>query len=402
MSASQIVQMSDTPGPSRGGGKATRERRRPSIEQPYKKTKLSPDPDMPTTRHSPSREYVNRDLGASAPASPLPLGEIMKELSLLRQSMENKFVEAGKKSDSLRAEVVGKLEANDQAVSELQQAVTDVTLSVDQNQRAIHEVRAEVERREVELPDKVRAIVNEALDRPRSSGRNDNTPGLRHRPLRRTSSHDTLPDKKAEAYALARRSLRLWPVPRDGDLLQNTRNFLVNEMRLDQQHAAGLSIEVRRAGGPSSGRGRDDQRIKNSVRDEVLVRFDSVRDRDDVRSFAKNLERKGRGLRLEVPDHLWANFRALQELGYELKQKNDKLRRNILFDDSNSDLKMDITSDSVVWKTVLPDEARKSLQRCRPSRTRRVSLSREELDSMLGGRVGNEPEAMEDDDTEEY
>ena len=173
-------------------------------------------------------------------------------------------------------------------------------------------------------------------------------------------------------------------------------------MRLDQQHAAGLIIEVRRAGGAASGRSQDEQRIKNSVRDEVLVRFDSVRDRDDVRTFAKNLERKGRGLRLEVPDHLWPNFRALQELGYELRQKNDKLRRNILFDDSNRDLKMDITTDSITWKTVLPDEARKSLQRCRPSRARRTSLSSEELDSMLGGRVESETEAMEDDDQEEY
>ena len=345
---------------------------------------------MPTTRHSPTRAQVPDLAGA------LPLTDIIKELSLLRQSMESKFVEAGRRSDSLRDDVVGRLEANDQAVAELQLAVTDVTLSVDQNQRAINVVRAEVERREVELPDKVRAIVNEALDRPRQSG-------PRHRPLRRgldESLHPpgppapSGPSKKEEAYDLARRSLRLWPVSREGNLEERTVEFMVNELRLDQQHATALNIEVRRAGGMARDR---DQPRPTTVRDEVLVRFDSVRARDDVRSFAKNLERKGRGLRLEVPDHLWPNFRVLQELAFELRQKNQNLRRNILFDDLNRDLKMDISTDAKTWKTVLPEEARRSLQRCRPSRARRVSVSREELDSLLGGPPENETPMNEDE-----
>ena len=83
----------------------------------------------------------------------------MQEFALLRKAMESRFTEADKKADSLRSKLVGKLDANDKAVSELQMAVTDVTLGVDENQRAIHEVRAEVERREVELPGKVRAII---------------------------------------------------------------------------------------------------------------------------------------------------------------------------------------------------------------------------------------------------
>lgn len=129
--------MSDSQPGSQGGGKTPREKRRLSSEQPYKKLRSSAMPVA--TRHSPAREQP-------AAQGSVPLGQIMHELSLLRQSMESKFTEAGKKSDSLRAEVVGKLETNDQAISELQLAVTDVTLSVDQNQRAIHEVRAEVER----------------------------------------------------------------------------------------------------------------------------------------------------------------------------------------------------------------------------------------------------------------
>ena len=98
---------------------------------------------MPATRHSPTRAFQAQ--------AQVPLADLVQELALLRKEMEGGFVEAGRKSDAIRDELDGKLEANDQAVSELQLAVTDVTLSVDQNQRAIHEVRAEVERREIEL-----------------------------------------------------------------------------------------------------------------------------------------------------------------------------------------------------------------------------------------------------------
>ena len=212
-------------------------------------------------------------------------------------------------------------------------------------------------------------------------------PGVRRRPLGGHLPNGLTPnsataDRKEEAYDLARRSLKLWPMSREGELRERTVEFLVNELRLDQQHATGLNLVVKRVGSAVRSRLATDR--PSNVRDEVLVHFKSARERDDVRTFAKNLEKKVRGLRLEIPDHLWPSFRVLQQLGYELKQRNPALRRNILFDDENRDLKMDISTDSTTWKTVLPDHARKSLQRCRPARQRRVSVSREELDSLLG------------------
>lgn len=45
------------------------------------------------------------------PEKQLPLASIMQELALLRKAMEARFSEADKKSDSLRGEVVGKLDA---------------------------------------------------------------------------------------------------------------------------------------------------------------------------------------------------------------------------------------------------------------------------------------------------
>ena len=175
-------------------------------------------------------------------------------------------------------------------------AVTDVTLSVDNNQRAIHQVRAEVERREVELPVKVRSIVKEVLE----GAREPLLPGPRHRPLggnvaRPVQGEPRVPVTNIdEAYDTARKSLRLWPVSKEGDIATRTREFLVNELLLDQQYATGLNFTVRRTAGPSRGR---DKESPPRVRDEVLVIFQSSRERDEVRSHARNLEKKGRGLR---------------------------------------------------------------------------------------------------------
>ena len=374
-------------------GKTPRERRRLSSDPPYKKARTA----MPATRRSPARPPQE----PSEPDESLPLSSIMQELALLRKAMESRFSEAEKKSDSLRGELVGKLDANDKAVSELQVAVTDVTLGVDENQRAIHQVRAEVERREVELPGKVRAIVQEVLDksRPRQAGLSTAL-GPRHRPL--NSDHlppprvDCPPVRADEAYDTARRSLRLWPVSREGDLATRTREFLVSELLVDQDYVLGLSFSVKRAAGLGRSRDKDGASASQRVKDEVLVLFETRRERDDVRGHAKNLEKKGRGVRLEIPDQLWPSFRVLQNLAYELKLKTPSLRRNILFDDTARDLKLDFSTGQDEWKSVSPPEARKALQACRPARTGRVAVSATELGDMLGGRSGTDEEMDEE------
>ena len=380
--------MSQVPSNS-SGGKAPREKRRLSSEQPYKRPRTSTS-GMPATRRSPARQPDPE------PDDQVPLASIMKEFALLRKAMETRFSEADRKSDSLRGELVSKLDANDKAVSELQLAVTDVTLSVDDNQRAIHEVRAEVERREVELPGKVRAIVQDVLDKSRQERGRDLPSGPRHRPLggARASSPTIAAEpgnrpNNEEAYNLARRSLRLWPVSREGDLDTRTREFLVSELLLDQQYVVGLVFTVRRTAGQAKGKDRDQTAPR--VKDEVLVAFASTRERDEVRSHAKNLEKKGRGLRLEIPDYLWPSFRVLQDLAYELKQKNASLRRNIIFDDSCRDLRLDFANNSD-WRSVSPDEARKTLQNCRPARMKKAAVTSAELEKLLGSQ--NESQDM--------
>ena len=99
--------MSQTPGPSHQGGGKVREKRRLSADQPYKKPRVN---TMPVTRHWPRRESPSGESGQ------LPLADLVKELAMLCRAMEGGFIDAGKKSDAIRDEVVGKLKANDKAV----------------------------------------------------------------------------------------------------------------------------------------------------------------------------------------------------------------------------------------------------------------------------------------------
>ena len=366
---------------SHSGGKIPRDRkRRLSDPAPYRKP--AKGIAMPTTRHSPTRAPSSQ----GEPSS----GDVLRELALLRKSLETRFAESAQKTDSMKEELLLKLDSNDQAVSEVQLAITDVTLSVDKNQRAIHEVRAEVERREHELPGKVRTIVQEALARLDPPSRPTLLGGQRPRPVAgldrvepSREDRSRTGDKKAEAYSKARRSLRLWPVSREGSLRDRTVEFLVQELLLEENYATDLQFEVRRVGNPKAG-------ASSGVKDEVLVVFESVRDRDDVRSHARNLERRGRGVRLEVPDHLWPSFRVLQSIGFELKQKHPTMKRNVLFDDNLEDLKLDICIDGQ-WRTVLPTGARESLSRmAREPSTGAASISSQEIDNLWSGAPSSE------------
>ena len=73
---------------------------------PYKKPPKSPT--MPTTRHSPARAQ------SQAPSQPpLPTDPVLRELTLMRQAMETRFLESAAKVDNLREEMVAKHEDND-------------------------------------------------------------------------------------------------------------------------------------------------------------------------------------------------------------------------------------------------------------------------------------------------
>ena len=70
---------------------------------------------------------------------------------------------------------------------------------------------------------------------------------------------------------------------------------------------------------------------------------------------------KRQGIRLEVPDFLQENFKALEQIGYRIKRNNPEARRNIIFDDSRLDLALDVKAGvDVEWCRILPESAKQA------------------------------------------
>ena len=102
-------------------------------------------------------------------------------------------------------------------------------------------------------------------------------------------------------------------------------------------------------------------------------------------------------MRLEVPDHLWASFWVLQSVGYELKQKNPGLKRNVLFDDEKKDLKLDVClAPDMPWRTIFPDGAKQSLAKMgKTPNTEKSAISACELDGLLTGAPSSNMETQD-------
>ena len=64
-------------------------------------------------------------------------------------------------------------------------------------------------------------------------------------------------------------------------------------------------------------------------------------------------------MRIHIPDSLKANFRHLDGMCYELKQKFHSLKRNVKFDDDIMDLYADVQlTPDAPWKRLSPADAR--------------------------------------------
>ena len=113
-----------------------------------------------------------------------------------------------------------------------------------------------------------------------------------------------------ERYQICRRSLRLWPVPvvLGGSDEQFTRTraavcvFLRDLLKIDSPEDLDMEdISFPRVVS------------RSKIRNEVLVRFATISERDEVISHAVNLRDSSQeaGVRLEIPDHLQADFKVL-------------------------------------------------------------------------------------------
>ena len=150
-----------------------------------------------------------------------------------------------------------------------------------------------------------------------------------------------------------RRSLRLWPVPEATEA--GVKKFLSEKLAMNESF-------TEEDMGPITVKRNIEKKPKN--KNEVCVIFDTKQVRDTFKAQGPNLAnyREEAGMRLQIPDNLQKDFKALMSMAYELKQKNKELRRNIKFDEENLGLFMDVqTEKEGDWKRIRPGQAYKHL-----------------------------------------
>ena len=100
---------------------------------------------------------------------------------------------------------------------------------------------------------------------------------------------------------------------------------------------------------------------RGNVKDEVLVRFANVSDRDEVIGHAVNLKdaAKPAGVRLDIPSHLQSDFKILIQYGNDAKAHfGSEVKRSVCFFEQEYGLVLNVCLPSGKWITVSPAEAR--------------------------------------------
>ena len=124
------------------------------------------------------------------------------------------------------------------------------------------------------------------------------------------------------------------------------------------------------------------------IKNEYTVTFANKAVRDAVRASASKLGASSApgGIRLEVPDYLQGDFRALENIAFKIKKKNPTMRRNVKLDDDSMGLVMDIKlDDTSEWSRILPEHARQANAKAKqPSQPREKTLGQDDLTSLVG------------------
>ena len=127
-----------------------------------------------------------------------------------------------------------------------------------------------------------------------------------------------------------------------------------------------------------------ERRPKN--KDEVCVEFENKQIRDTIKAQGPQLAnyREEAGMRLQIPDSLQKDFKALMAIAYDMKKTNKDLKRNVKFDEEALGLYMDIqTEKEGEWKRVRPHQAYRALDN-RKNRDGPAEMDEDEISSLLG------------------
>ena len=171
--------------------------------------------------------------------------------------------------------------------------------------------------------------------------------------LDRLEKHGPVASTREESnYWTARSSLRICPV-KGSNLKEGVGDFLREILLIDESLIARISEKNIR---------KPPARPGSKFEHEVVVRFDSVYDRDNAKAAAFRLAgNAGHSLRLELPTHLLSQHRLLSEAGQKFRQSNAGGRTNLRFDDEKMQLVLDFKGKDGVWKRLRPEQAREVL-----------------------------------------
>ena len=192
--------------------------------------------------------------------------------------------------------------------------------------------------------------------------------------------------KREDNYWECRRALRLRPVG-PGDPEQAVLSFMTDHLLLGSSFIESVgSFTVRRVpSGPSA-----------RVRDEVIVKFQTIDIRDAVKGAARNLAGKGPdyGVRLELPDHLKSSMKSIQAVSYDIKKRYPQARRNVLFDDETQELVLDFcTREGEAWRRLTSAQAKERKKKM-PGPESKMPMQDGEIDSLLDKPVCEEEDGV--------
>ena len=165
---------------------------------------------------------------------------------------------------------------------------------------------------------------------------------------------------RENAYDIARRSIRLWPIEGDSDdeVRKKLDEFCLEALKMTRPEIREITIEKIR-------RTRTSPNATAFL--EICVTYQNVDDRDYVMAKARNLgelvDDKGKptaGMRMEVPGYLMSVFRDLNNYAYLVRKSGGKGSKTYTkFDDTSRSLYLEVkipSSDS--WLRITPEKAR--------------------------------------------
>ena len=351
-----------------------------------KKKKGSPNKNSPASKQDssamPKTTRTPPKAADEGSAGPSGMAAMSAMLVAMEERLSNKL-DANKKAVN---EAVKLSQLNSDALDALEEKVdaTDEILM-----ETLARVEAQEERVLARVEEQVREMVREQLKAAGFDTQltaadlstvHNQTPGsyaeaASKRPNKSQRANPDKDQRKEDKFWQCRRSLRLWPVPQAND--EGLKSFLKDKLAMDESFIEEDMGEV-------VIRRNVERRPKN--KDEICVEFENKQIRDRIKAQGPNLANYGdeAGMRLQIPDSLQKDFKALMAVAYDMKKRNKDLKRNVKFDEEMLGLFMDIqTERDGDWRRIRPHQAYKALESRKRGTAGPKDMGEDEIESLL-------------------